>query len=102
MDTDVEVPLSGVESIAAERMRQIFAEAWTLEHDQQHGNGELIQAAACCVLARSSRDPQPVTWPWDEVWWKPSSDTARNLAKAGALIAAEIDRLNALDKLYGA
>ena len=26
-------------------------------------------------------------------WWKPSIDPVRNLAKAGALIAAEIDRL---------
>ena len=28
-----------------------------------------------------------------EEWWKPSADPVRNLEKAGALIAAEIDRL---------
>jgi hypothetical protein len=32
-------------------------------------------------------------WPWDEKWWKPSTNPIRNLVKAGALIAAEIDRL---------
>ena len=33
-------------------------------------------------------------WPWDMKWWKPSDeDPIRNLVKAGALIAAEIDRL---------
>jgi hypothetical protein len=26
-------------------------------------------------------------------WWKPSTDPIRNLERAGALIAAEIDRL---------
>lgn len=33
-------------------------------------------------------------WPWDRKWWKPSQDDqVKNLIKAGALIAAEIDRL---------
>jgi len=36
------------------------------------------------------------SWPWDEEWWKPDNDAVRNLAKAGALIAAEIDRLQRL------
>jgi hypothetical protein len=38
----------------------------------------------------------PSSWPWDYDWWKPSDDPIRNLTKAGALIAAEIDRLNRL------
>jgi len=32
-------------------------------------------------------------WPWDMEWWKPEYDPIKNLVKAGALIAAEIDRL---------
>lgn len=32
-------------------------------------------------------------WPWDAKWWKPSDDPIKNLVKSGALIAAEIDRL---------
>jgi hypothetical protein len=35
-------------------------------------------------------------WPWDQKWWKPSDDPVKNLVKAGALIAAEIDRLQTL------
>ncbi len=31
-------------------------------------------------------------WPWGKSWWKPSDDPIRDLEKAGALIAAEIDR----------
>lgn len=38
-------------------------------------------------------DEAPNDWPWDRSWWKPSPDPIRNLVKAGALIAAEIDRL---------
>lgn len=38
-------------------------------------------------------DKAPDAWPWDPSWWKPSPDPIRNLVKAGALIAAEIDRL---------
>jgi hypothetical protein len=37
-------------------------------------------------------------WPWSKKWWKPSSDPIRNLVKAGALIAAEIDRLQRAKK----
>jgi hypothetical protein len=36
-------------------------------------------------------------WPWDNKYWKPSEDKVRNLVKAGALIAAEIDRLQRLN-----
>lgn len=32
-------------------------------------------------------------WPWRDEDWKPSNDRVANLVKAGALIAAEIDRL---------
>jgi hypothetical protein len=39
------------------------------------------------------KDVLPTYWPWDKEWWKPSDDPTRNLVKAGALIAAEIDRL---------
>lgn len=36
----------------------------------------------------------PAEWPWDEMLWKPTpDDRIRELAKAGALIATEIDRL---------
>lgn len=44
------------------------------------------------VQAASAR----TNWPWREESFKPSDDQIRNLTKAGALIAAEIDRLHAM------
>lgn len=35
----------------------------------------------------------PEGWPWDDVWWKPK-DPRTNLVKAGALILAEIERMD--------
>ena len=98
---DVEGRSEGVERIAAERQRQIDAEGWTPEHDDEHDCGEMVSAAACyagmaqaLVNGSSIVHPEVLSlWPWDFDWWKPSDDPVRNLEKAGALIAAEIDRL---------
>lgn len=101
---------TGTELIADERQRQISQEGWSPEHDDTHENGELTMAAMCygsvaSAEARgSSADEWPVemfngfndslvSWPWEEEAYKPSDDPIRNLVKAGALIAAEIDRL---------
>ncbi len=94
--------MNGAELIAAERQRQIDVEGWTPEHDDEHVNGELIVAGitygAVAVLQLNGIgtdrvETPPATWPWDPKWWKPSEDITRNLVKAGALIAAEIDRI---------
>ena len=81
--------MNGAELIAAERLRHTEVEGWTPEHDDEHTDGELASAAAAYIFP----DGHDHFWPWDESWWKPSDDPIRNLAKAGALIAAEIDRL---------
>jgi hypothetical protein len=92
----------GARLIAAERQRQISQEGWTPEHDDEHDQGELAGAAVCYVLHALQQDdpyfeddePWPIPqWPWAVSYWKPSDDPIRNLVKAGALIAAEIDRL---------
>lgn len=93
--------MSGIELIAAERQRQIAVEGWTPEHDDEHGMGEMAAAAVCYAqlgIDEEIRAVGPVGdffiewWPWANEWWKPSEDPIRNLVKAGALIAAEIDR----------
>jgi hypothetical protein len=87
----------GAESIAAERLRQVEAEGWSAEHDAGHREAELARAALAYLtayLVAAQRLPlYPGEWPWSPEFWKPSEDPARNLVKAGALIAAEIDRL---------
>lgn len=86
--------------IAAERQRQIHVEGWTAEHDEQHENDNLVMAAVCYAMPRRERIYDDVTstvpgwWPWEARFWKPTpDDRVRELVKAGALIAAEIDRL---------
>ncbi|KAF1008945.1 MAG: hypothetical protein GAK28_00577 [Luteibacter sp.] len=89
-------PTSGVARIAAERTRQILTEGWSTQHDRKHGAGELACAACVYTLATVEADIDSADvlrlWPWTSWWWKPSTPV-RNLEKAGALIAAEIDRL---------
>ena len=86
--------------IARERERQISVEGWSADHDDGHPNGELAQAAGCYALHAGQPEPAqvrpgyaPQEWPWDAKWWKPT-DRRRNLVKAGALIVAEIERLD--------
>lgn len=88
--------MSAIDDIAAERQRQIETEGWTPEHDDTHTKCEMACAAACYVLwteAYPNPGEPPPDWPWDANWWKPTH-YRRDLVKAGALIVAEIERLD--------
>jgi len=104
----------GVKMIEEERRRQVDEEGWTADHDAEHDDDSLAAAAACYaapekvyVERRNINGPYFVDpWPWEPRWDKRYSDgnklpdpaTYSNerrldmLVKAGALIAAEIDR----------
>lgn len=94
---------SGVEIIAEERKRQIKVEGWTSEEDDLYTAGQLALAGATYAIPTFCRDAYggyvystdvPIMFPFSPEWWKPTpDDRIRELAKAGALIAAEIDRL---------
>ena len=84
---------SGAELIDAERQRQVESEGWTPDHDDEYDQGELILAAQCYTMEAIQPGEGDGLWPWETSWWKPSEDPVRNLVKAGALIAAEIDRV---------
>lgn len=107
---------TGVELIAAERQRQIGAEGWTPEHDDGHTLSELAVAGACYTLQTTTwRDASAlvggrlvmdILWPWQWEEFKPAEypdppydgnvhrdKHIKDLVRAGALIAAEIDRL---------
>lgn len=82
--------------VLAERCRQIQAECWTPEHDDEHDKGELAQAAACYVLNAQQIPIQcgdSTLWPWAEMWWRPK-DRRRDLVRATALLLAEIERMD--------
>lgn len=85
---------TGIEHIIEERQRQISIEGYTSDHDDKHTNAELARAGACYVIDYATPAHVGFAWPWDKRWWKPTpNDPIKQLAKAGALIAAEIDRL---------
>lgn len=107
-----------LDDVAAERQRQMDVEGWTPEHDDQHSRGELAIAAGWYALNSDSHNWTDVLgvgddgsvsyklfgepngyyrWPWSIDWWKPTS-ARRDLVKAGALILAEIERLDRAEK----
>lgn len=94
---------TGLELIAEERQRQIEVEGWTPEHDAEHNQGELANAAALYAMTDEQREYMNYSWGNDmylTMWAFELSalkftpeDRIRQLQKAGALIAAEMDRL---------
>lgn len=76
---------NGVKLIEAERVRQIAEEGYDIHHDDGHVEHELRCAAISYIAGHTQF--------WPDGWeWKPR-DELTNLVRAGALVAAEIDRL---------
>lgn len=89
---------TGLDLIAIERTHQEYKLGYTPEHDDKHWNEELASAAVAYATPGKSRlynsEGLPQGWPFDKEYWKPYPECRiRELTKAGALIAAEIDRL---------
>lgn len=88
-------------AVLAERQRQIEVGGWTPAHDDEHTSGDMAMAAACYATASLVPEGdeverlQQLLWPWPREWWKPTGQR-RNLVLAGALILAEIERLDRL------
>lgn len=88
---------TGVAMIAAERKRQLEKEGWSEMHDDDHVLGEMAITAACYAANGTAAE---VTvnggdaFPWGSCHDKRRKHgRIRQLVIAGALIAAEIDRL---------
>jgi hypothetical protein len=92
-------PPSGVDLIKKERARQVDDEHWTAEHDDKEEERGGLVRAAMCYLDSSLEEHNTTyvdyfTWPWDKKYDKRDKhDRLRKLVIAGALVAAEIDRL---------
>lgn len=110
--------IKALEDIANERDRQITKEGWTAKHDDEHTHGELAASASAYAwlasLPQDEREEQirrqsyykrgvfaviHALWPvdWADYWFKPTTPR-RDLVKAGALIIAEIERLDREDE----
>jgi len=114
----------GIRRITAERERQIYEEGYDPKHDKIRNNhSQLALAAATYAIPETRREGthddlwgvkvivnhRHIFWPWVDAQWKPEPESGpdpyerlrgrlRNLTKAGALIAAEIDRLAPLEQ----
>lgn len=92
---------TAIELIQEERRRQIVEKGWTEEHDDTHTNSELSIAAAAYAVANFRPATASFIWPWktkdgggyivNEGF--NTGQKIRDLIKAGALIVAEIERL---------
>ncbi len=117
---------SGIEQIVTERKRQIEEEGYGANHDDEHTDGSLALAAICYAAPKKIYYIEELAvglqiydpWPWDlgdkrfecgdckvtlsNMVPEPSTYTRDEridlLVKAGALIAAEIDRLQRRSK----
>lgn len=95
---------SAIELIADERQRQVDQEGWTIAHDDEFEEEQLSLAAASYAMPDRRRKflstrNIPHFFPWRFEFWKPSPDNRiKELIKAGALIVAEIERLQRLEQ----
>lgn len=94
---------SAARDVLAERRRQVEAEGWTPEHDDEHVCDEIAALACFYAMPPAARD-------WDasstghgrilaeailpEYWVAQVGDRRRELVKAGDLVIAEIERLD--------
>lgn len=95
---------TGAELIAQERAEQIQKHGFTPERDRAYTDQELLQAAVSLLLldetlflynggSEDAADCWPENWNFDLFCKIESKDRIEQLQIAGALIAAEIDRL---------
>lgn len=99
---DKYLPTDGALMVAQERARQMYTEGYTLEHDESHepmivrGSPTshippLVRAAISYLAPSVAVSMWP--WPWRSFKSIERTGDTRNLEKAAALAAAEIDRV---------
>ena len=88
-----DAPSDAARDVLAERQRQISAEGWTPEHDDEHDGHEMAHAAACYAYPELTALVGVKTWPWAAEWFK-VRDHRSNYVRAAALLLAEIERLD--------
>lgn len=91
--------MDAIKLISTERFEQRSKHGFDAAHDDSATKGEIGLAAMCYLQHALGTDQHrkfnktipPSLWPWDAKWWKPKS-RIEDLTRAGALIAAEIER----------
>ena len=95
--------LSGVEMIRKHRTEQIHKHGYTTDADAAHTGGELVAGALCYLISalnvaadQTDEFAEDVSSRWPESLaggYKRRDSLLENLVRAGAMIAAEIDRM---------
>ncbi|MBN9356211.1 MAG: hypothetical protein J0I15_07175 [Herbaspirillum huttiense] len=97
--------------VLAERRRQQEVEGWTPEHDDEHVSGEISALAAFYAMPPAAREWDASSTGYGETlgqailppdWRAKAGDRREELKKAGALILAEIERLDRAAEKGGA
>lgn len=104
------VTTRSITDIIAERQRQVTTKGWTPEHDDEHVNDEIAAFAALYAMPEACRDWDASETGYGDTFgqaicpldWVPKfGDRRRELVKAGALIVAEIERLDRISNEQG-
>lgn len=86
--------LKAINDVINERQRQINAEGYTAQHDDQYQGCQLSLAAAAYATHEAYQtDGPPWFWPWPLQAWKPKGER-RDLVRAAALIIARIEQID--------
>jgi hypothetical protein len=87
--------MTGIESITKERKEQIEKHQQSVENDKFFNNQQQLADAAMMLLEEEIHELTPPPYKWNSERWKKmiSKPIKERLIIAGALIAAEIDRL---------
>ena len=90
---------TGIELISEERIKQIEKHGYTPEHDSFYTD-ELYRAAMAYLASahHRTRESGLVFWPFNEKFFHGGTNFVEDLTKAGAFIAAELDRLQLINE----
>lgn len=92
-----------LELVAKERTRQIVEKGYTAEHDDEHMDGSIADAAACyaantlflykpTAVGGANGDLSHV-WPWELVYYNEDKTRKDQIITACAMLMAEYDRI---------
>jgi hypothetical protein len=92
-----------LELVAKERSRQINDEGYKREHDDEHTDGSIADAAACyaangtiykATLPKNMQKSFKYVWPWNWSFFKKEKHTRKKqLIISAALLMAEYERI---------
>ncbi len=95
--------VAAAQDVLSERRRQVISEGWTPAHDDGHVNDEIAAMACFYAMPPGARDWSAKDTGYGDTfgaaiipngWDAKEGDRRRELVKAGALVLAEIERLD--------